>query len=77
MRASMIGSCLPEKKSRFKQKINVFLNIYTTLQYLTVFDSSSEVLIDREGHEALEGCFLRVVKTGLWMGMARLRPAAY
>ncbi len=73
----MIGFCLPEKKGRFKQKIIVFSYIYTTLQYLTAFDSSSEVFIDRAGHEAHEGCFLRVVKTGLRLGMARLRPSAY
>jgi hypothetical protein len=36
----MIASCVSEKKKKFKQKFNIFLNVYRVLQYLTVFDSS-------------------------------------
>jgi hypothetical protein len=31
--------CLPENKAQFKQKITVFSCVYTTLPYLTAFDS--------------------------------------
>ncbi len=74
---SMIAGYLPDMREGFKIKIIIFSNVYTTLQHLTALDSSSEVFIDRAGHEALEGCFLRVVKTGLRLGMAKLRPSAY
>jgi hypothetical protein len=36
----MVGSWLPDKKSGFKQKIDVISIFYTILPYLTAFDSS-------------------------------------
>ena len=41
MRDRMIGSYLPEKRGPVKKKIIILSDVYTTLQYLTVFDSST------------------------------------
>ena len=67
----MSAGSLPDMREGVKKKIIIFSNVYTTLQHLTAFDSSSEVVIDRAGHEAHEGCFLRVVKAGLRPGFLK------